>query len=556
MIQQQSKINRVTTNHKSNNHQTGTEILSKRLPTVIQQLPLLAGQFNHQKKVVNALNGNAAKHTNNRKRSVEPRPHPPHLLNKRYWDEVKAGRIVRPADSTAEQRSTTQQLNARKRQHQNNDMEHQFGQPSDSNNGRSCKQQKMEQLSPQPEDSTQSIKMQASCSSPETKTTTTAFGGGAPVIAASSVGQQALMRKPSPSSSNVSIRESVVANPFVPRQQQPSDNNNKQPPMFHMRMPMAPPSLFSPSLFPLSSQPDPTTFAFPNHPMLTMNMPSSNLPSPFGSFPHPTSESRIPFGFLHHHLLQQQQHLTSANAAPRFPLPVPTPSPTQMLSALFAASASAAAEQRKPTSSLSIPQQMFNQADFRLTDIISNAPLSGSNGQQRQQQEQNCVTTYGDGISSLLFTLLCKQQQPTAEKEGVSFNSFMRNSDNNARRSTAVENNGSNDLLTNWSGTNSTSKTSGKNGVSASDEDIDQMLDRIVLVRSGKNAAGINNNNVESQIGNVISLRTKLEQKERAEGPRLCIIPLPIFVPIPFPLSSDFVLKHFQSDAAKSHRQI
>ncbi|KAI1732762.1 hypothetical protein Ddc_01649 [Ditylenchus destructor] len=30
---------------------------------------------------------------NSRKRSAEPRPHPTHCLNKRYWDEVRAGRI-------------------------------------------------------------------------------------------------------------------------------------------------------------------------------------------------------------------------------------------------------------------------------------------------------------------------------------------------------------------------------------------------------------------------------------------------------------------------------
>uniref|UniRef100_A0A7E4ZRH5 Uncharacterized protein n=1 Tax=Panagrellus redivivus TaxID=6233 RepID=A0A7E4ZRH5_PANRE len=34
---------------------------------------------------------------NKKKRSVEPRPHPPACLNKRYWDNVRAGRISDPS---------------------------------------------------------------------------------------------------------------------------------------------------------------------------------------------------------------------------------------------------------------------------------------------------------------------------------------------------------------------------------------------------------------------------------------------------------------------------
>jgi hypothetical protein len=41
----------------------------------------MGGQLSQKKKVST---------TNNRKRSVEARPHPPHLLNKRYWDDVRA----------------------------------------------------------------------------------------------------------------------------------------------------------------------------------------------------------------------------------------------------------------------------------------------------------------------------------------------------------------------------------------------------------------------------------------------------------------------------------
>ncbi|KAI1726279.1 hypothetical protein DdX_02991 [Ditylenchus destructor] len=39
---------------------------------------------------------------NNRKRSAEPRPHPTHCLNKRYWDEVRAGRIPASIGNTSE----------------------------------------------------------------------------------------------------------------------------------------------------------------------------------------------------------------------------------------------------------------------------------------------------------------------------------------------------------------------------------------------------------------------------------------------------------------------
>jgi len=39
------------------------------------------------------------KATTNRKRSAEICPHPPHLLNKRYWEEAKAGKARIPNKS-------------------------------------------------------------------------------------------------------------------------------------------------------------------------------------------------------------------------------------------------------------------------------------------------------------------------------------------------------------------------------------------------------------------------------------------------------------------------
>ncbi|KAL3074317.1 hypothetical protein niasHS_015147 [Heterodera schachtii] len=43
-----------------------------------------------------------------RKRSVEPRPHPAKLLNKRYWDDVRAGRVCPPRAMKEEEQITTE----------------------------------------------------------------------------------------------------------------------------------------------------------------------------------------------------------------------------------------------------------------------------------------------------------------------------------------------------------------------------------------------------------------------------------------------------------------
>uniref|UniRef100_A0A914HXB4 Uncharacterized protein n=1 Tax=Globodera rostochiensis TaxID=31243 RepID=A0A914HXB4_GLORO len=45
-----------------------------------------------------------------RKRSAEPRPHPAKLLNKRYWDDVRAGRVCPPATSAEGGDQTTKLL--------------------------------------------------------------------------------------------------------------------------------------------------------------------------------------------------------------------------------------------------------------------------------------------------------------------------------------------------------------------------------------------------------------------------------------------------------------
>ena len=42
-----------------------------------------------------------------RKRTSEPRPHPPDCLNKRYWDDVRAGRIPEPHWNSPKQKSDT-----------------------------------------------------------------------------------------------------------------------------------------------------------------------------------------------------------------------------------------------------------------------------------------------------------------------------------------------------------------------------------------------------------------------------------------------------------------
>uniref|UniRef100_A0A915D3J4 Uncharacterized protein n=1 Tax=Ditylenchus dipsaci TaxID=166011 RepID=A0A915D3J4_9BILA len=45
------------------------------------------------KLMENTQNAKARSPLFNRKRSLEPRPHPSHTLNKRYWDDVRSGRI-------------------------------------------------------------------------------------------------------------------------------------------------------------------------------------------------------------------------------------------------------------------------------------------------------------------------------------------------------------------------------------------------------------------------------------------------------------------------------
>ncbi|KAL3094082.1 hypothetical protein niasHT_027410 [Heterodera trifolii] len=45
-----------------------------------------------------------------RKRSVEPRPHPAKLLNKRYWDDVRAGRVCPPRAMKEEEQITNNTL--------------------------------------------------------------------------------------------------------------------------------------------------------------------------------------------------------------------------------------------------------------------------------------------------------------------------------------------------------------------------------------------------------------------------------------------------------------
>jgi hypothetical protein len=64
---------------------------------------ILANQQMKKKRAnengINNMNGTIS--LINRKRSAEPRPHPPHLLNKRYWDDVKAGRAKPPSSTSS-----------------------------------------------------------------------------------------------------------------------------------------------------------------------------------------------------------------------------------------------------------------------------------------------------------------------------------------------------------------------------------------------------------------------------------------------------------------------
>uniref|UniRef100_A0A183C767 WH2 domain-containing protein n=1 Tax=Globodera pallida TaxID=36090 RepID=A0A183C767_GLOPA len=64
-----------------------------------------------KRAVANAIvKGHLNLNGSSRKRSAEPRPHPAKLLNKRYWDDVRAGRVCPPAASAEGGNRTTKLL--------------------------------------------------------------------------------------------------------------------------------------------------------------------------------------------------------------------------------------------------------------------------------------------------------------------------------------------------------------------------------------------------------------------------------------------------------------
>lgn len=129
-------------------------------------------------------------------------------------------------------------------------------------------------------------------------------------------------------------------------------------------------------------------------------------------------------------------------------------------------------------------------------------PALINDGQQQQQ-----AIAFGNALS--FFSEIFRKQQQEAED----FCTFENGPENEGRIATLEEQHNS------------------ANGPSVSDEQIDRILDEMMMGREG-------NRRGENQID-------ELEGEQNGQQQHLCILPIPIFVPIPLPVGTDFILKHY-----------